>query len=91
VAANDCHFITTWRIAATLAEISSVLGDAAALARWWPSVHLRVMPAGEESLRLELARRHAAGDPAILAAIPSPPGPTFPHNIRGRNRGRGST
>lgn len=191
MAANDYHFITTWRIAATPAEISSVLGDAAGLARWWPSVYLRVhvveegddrgvgkvvdlwtkgflpytlrwrfmvtesdppngfrleavgdfvgrgiwtlrpeagpdapggtstlvtydwlvlvekgilknlspimkpifsanhrwaMARGEESLRLELARRHASGDPAVLAAIRRAPGPTFPHNLRAGNR-----
>lgn len=53
--------------------------------------HHWAMARGEESLRLELARRHAAGDPAILAAIPSAPGPTFPHNVRARNREGGST
>ena len=187
MAANDYHFITTWRVAATPEEVSAILGDAGALARWWPSVYLRVrvvaegdergigkvvelwtkgflpytlrwrftvtesdpphgfkleasgdfvgrgiwtlrseaapgdpggpvsavtydwlvlaekgilktlspimkpifsanhhwaMARGEESLRLELARRHAAGDPTVLAAIPAPPGPTFPHNLR---------
>jgi hypothetical protein len=186
VAANDYHFITTWRIGATPDEISGILGDAAALARWWPSVYLDVrverdgdthglgkvvdlytkgwlpytlrwrfevtevnpphgfrldatgdfvgrgiwtlkevavpgqmepvtlvtydwlvlaekgilkrlswvmkpifsanhrwaMARGEESLRLEIARRRAAGDIALLAAIKPPPGPTFPHNIR---------
>jgi hypothetical protein len=185
--ANDYHFVTTWRLAATREEIAEVLGEAAALARWWPSVYLEVrvvepgdalglgrvvdlytkgwlpytlrwrfrvvestppagftiaadgdfvglgtwslrelrpadasggpltevvydwrvraekgvlktfsavmkplfsanhhwaMARGLKSLRLELARRHAAGDPAILAAIPAPPGPTFPHNLR---------
>jgi hypothetical protein len=192
VASNDYHFLTTWRIAATPDEISDVLGDAAALGRWWPSVYLRVrvledgddrgvgkvvdlwtkgflpytlrwrfrvtesdpphgfrleasgdfvgrgiwtlqpeagpeasggpstlvtydwlvlaekgvlktlspimkpifaanhrwaMARGEQSLRLELARRHAAGDRTVLAAIPRPPGPTFPHNITALNRG----
>jgi hypothetical protein len=187
VAGNDYHFVTTWRIAATPDEISVVLGDAAALARWWPSVYLRVrvledgdatglgkvvdlwtkgflpytlrwrfavtesdpphgfrleavgdfvgrgiwtlrsesgaadaggpstlvtydwlviaekgilktlspimkpifaanhrwaMARGEASLRLEVARRHAQDDPTVLAAIPLPPGPTFPHNLR---------
>lgn len=187
MAANDYHFVTTWRIAATPDEISAVLGDAAALGRWWPSVYLRVrvledgdatglgkvvdlwtkgflpytlrwrftvtesdpphgfrleaagdfvgrgiwtlrpesgpadaggpttlvtydwlviaekgilktlspimkpifaanhrwaMARGEESLRLEVARRHAQGDATVLAAIPRPPGPTFPHNLR---------
>ncbi|HEY6012552.1 MAG TPA: SRPBCC family protein [Candidatus Limnocylindrales bacterium] len=189
MAANDYHFVTTWRIAATPEEITEVLGDAAGLARWWPSVYLRVrvvepggadglgkvvelwtkgflpytlrwrftvtesdpptgfrldaegdfvgrgiwtlraelgeddpggpltavaydwlivaekgilktlspimkpifsanhhwaMAQGERSLRLELARRHAGTDRAIAAAIPPPPGPTFPHNLRRR-------
>ena len=194
MAANDYHFITTWWLAATPDEISDVLGDAVALARWWPSVYLhvrvlepgdergigrvvdlwtkgflpytlrwrftvtesdpphgfrleasgdfvgrgiwtleqevaadepggpltrvsydwlvlaekgvlktlspimkpifsanhhRAMARGETSIRLELARRRAAGDPTLLAAIPAPPGPTFPHNIR-RGMQRGS-
>jgi hypothetical protein len=187
VASNDYHFITVWRIPATPDEISDVLGDAPALARWWPSVYLTVaevapgdergvgkvvdlytkgylpytlrwrftvtesepptgfrleatgdfvghgiwtltaepgpddargplttvtydwtvlaekgilknlslimkpifksnhhwaMARGEESLKLELARRHTAGDPTVRAALPKPPGPTFPHNLR---------
>lgn len=186
MAANEYHFVTTWRMAATPDEISAVLGDAAALARWWPSVYLRVdvleegderglgkvvdlwtkgflpytlrwrfsvtesdpphgfrldangdfvgrgiwtlrpaadappddgpttlvtydwlviaekgilrrlsrimrpvfaanhhwaMARGATSLRLELARRRAGGDRTLLAAIPPPPGPTFPHNL----------
>lgn len=192
--ANAYHFVTTWRIAATPAEISAVLGNAAELPRWWPSVYLtaRVLDEGDErgvgkvvdlwtkgflpytlrwrftvtesdpphgfrleatgdfvgrgiwtlepatgngsanpmtlvtydwqvaaekgilkrlsaaikplfsanhrwamdrgaaSLRLELARRRALGDPLLLAAIPSPPGPTFPHNIRARHSRRRS-
>ena len=196
MAANDYHFVTTWRIAATPAEISAVLGDAAELARWWPSVYLRVrvleegdergvgkvvdlwtkgflpytlrwrftvtesnaphgfrleamgdfvgrgiwtltpemdgeapdgpmtlvsydwlviaekgilkrlsrvikpifsanhhwaMARGATSLRLELARRRARGDRLLVAAIPPPPGPTFPHNIRARHRTGPST
>ena len=39
--------------------------------------HRWAMGRGAASLRLELARRRAAGDPALLAAIPKPPGPTF--------------
>jgi hypothetical protein len=41
--------------------------------------HHWAMARGQESLRLEVARRHAAaaGDQAILAAIPAPPGETF--------------
>ena len=188
-AANDYHFVTTWRLPATRDEIADVLADAADLARWWPSVYLEVdvrepgderglgravdlhtkgwlpytlrwrfrvvesqppegftiaaegdfvgrgvwtlrevadagtpggpvtdveydwriraekgllrslspvmrplfganhrwaMARGEARLRLELARRRAAGDAAILAAIPEPPGPTFPHGRRRR-------
>ena len=51
MAANDYHFITTWRVAATPDEITEVLGDAASLARWWPSVYLevRVLDTGDAS------------------------------------------
>jgi hypothetical protein len=48
--------------------------------------HRWAMARGEESLRLEVARRRAGGDSTILASIPPPPGPTFPHNIRARVR-----
>jgi hypothetical protein len=48
--------------------------------------HHWAMARGEESLRLELARRHAASDPTIAAAIPPPPAPTFPHNRLIRQR-----
>lgn len=182
MAANDYHFVTVWRIAATPDEIGEILSDAAGLPRWWPSVYLDVrvieegderglgkrvelwtkgwlpytlrwrfrvtesnppagfaieasgdfegtgvwtliqerglddpsgpltrvvydwrvsaqkgllrrlsplakpvfaanhhwaMARGEESLRLEIARRHAANDPSVLAALPAPPGATF--------------
>ena len=189
MASNDYHFITQWRIEASPQEIVDVLGDAASLGRWWPSVYLEVrvdepgdergvgrvvslwtkgwlpytlrwsfrvtesdpprgfaieafgdfvgrgiwtleptgegsstlvtydwrivaekgilkrlsfvmkplfganhrwaMARGEESLRLEIARRHAlaSGDRAILEALPRPPAPTFPHNLRRRLRG----
>ena len=46
--------------------------------------HRWAMANGERSLRIELARRHAQGDPTVAAAIPAPPGPTFPHNLRRR-------
>ncbi len=42
--------------------------------------HRWAMARGEESLKLELARR--ASTLGEAAVIPSPPGPTFPHNIR---------
>jgi polyketide cyclase/dehydrase/lipid transport protein len=50
--------------------------------------HHWAMRKGERSLALELARRHAT-DPTIVAALPAPPGPTFPHNLAlVRRRGR---
>ena len=39
--------------------------------------HRWAMARGEESLGIELARRHAVSDPTVLAAISKPPGPTF--------------
>jgi hypothetical protein len=44
--------------------------------------HRWAMARGEESLRLELARRHAGDDPVARASVPPPPPPTFPHNRR---------
>jgi carbon monoxide dehydrogenase subunit G len=44
--------------------------------------HRWAMGRGEQSLRLELARRHAGSDATLLAAIPEPPGPTFPFLLR---------
>jgi hypothetical protein len=186
--ANDYRFITRWQVEGAPDEVWAVLGDAAGLARWWPSVYLDVrveepgderglgrvvsvwtkgflpytlrwrftvnesdpphgfalhsvgdfvgrgvwtieraadgdgslvtydwritaekgvlrrfsavlkpvfaanhrwaMARGEVSLRLELARRRANGDRTLLAAIPDPPGPTFPHNLRLRRAAR---
>ena len=192
-ASNDYAFLTVWHVPAAREEVVAVLGDAAGLARWWPSVYLEVrvlepgdadgvgrlvdlytkgwlpytlrwrfrvtsstppdgfaieaegdfvgrgvwtftdeaeadassgpmtrveydwriraekgvlktfsfvmkpvfaanhrwaMARGQESLRLELARRHAKDDPVLLAAIPAPPGPTFPQNLRRRAASR---
>jgi hypothetical protein len=42
--------------------------------------HRWAMKRGEESLKLELARRRAS-TPEDAARIPPPPGPTFPHNM----------
>ena len=50
--------------------------------------HHWAMARGEVSLKRELARRHANGDPTLEAAIPPPPGPTFPHNLRAFRRHR---
>jgi hypothetical protein len=42
VATNDYHFITTWRLRATLQEVVEAMSDPTELARWWPSVYLAV-------------------------------------------------
>lgn len=39
---SDYEFFTEWRVAGTVDEVKEVLGDAASLPRWWPSVYLRV-------------------------------------------------
>ena len=46
--------------------------------------HRWAMARGEESLKLELRRRHAH-TPAELAAIPAPPPPTFTRPVRVRS------
>lgn len=69
-----------WRIRAQkalLRRTSALLRPAFAANHRW------AMAQGERSLRLELARRHAAGDAAILDTLPQPPGPTFSRGRRG--------
>lgn len=38
----DYAFTTVWRVPGTPREVATVLADAAALPRWWPSVYLAV-------------------------------------------------
>jgi hypothetical protein len=40
--AAEYHFITNWRMRGTAQEVSDILDDPLALARWWPSVYLEV-------------------------------------------------
>ena len=42
MARNEYHFITHWRVQATVEEVFDVLDDAPDLVRWWPSVYLEV-------------------------------------------------
>jgi hypothetical protein len=42
MATNEYHFITRWRVQANIQDVSSILGDAKDLQRWWPSVYLNV-------------------------------------------------
>jgi hypothetical protein len=39
---NDYHFVTHWRVESTPEEVSTIIGDAPDLVRWWPSVYLDV-------------------------------------------------
>jgi hypothetical protein len=39
---NEYHFITRWRVRASIQDVSSILGNAKDLERWWPSVYLKV-------------------------------------------------
>ena len=43
---QDYDFRTRWRVAGTPAEVAAVIGDAAALPRWWPAVYLEVRVRG---------------------------------------------
>ena len=42
MASNEYHFITYWRVQATIDEVAQIIGNAADLVRWWPSVYLDV-------------------------------------------------
>lgn len=47
---HDYHFVTHWQVVGTVREVADVLGDAAGLPRWWPSVYLEaeeLLPGGE--------------------------------------------
>ena len=37
------HFVTEWSVTGTIDEVKQVLGDAASLPAWWPSVYLSVV------------------------------------------------
>jgi hypothetical protein len=39
---TDYHFVSHWRVEGTAEEVSEILADAEGLARWWPSVYLKV-------------------------------------------------
>ena len=71
MASNDYHFVTVWHIPATPEEITEVLGDAPALARWWPSVYLtvrQVAPGDEQGLG-KVVELWTKGYPALHVAL----------------------
>jgi hypothetical protein len=39
---NEYHFVSHWRVAGTVEQVSDVLGDPIDLVNWWPSVYLAV-------------------------------------------------
>jgi hypothetical protein len=39
---NEYEFLSRWRVEGTCGEVADILGEPLALARWWPSVYLRV-------------------------------------------------
>lgn len=43
MAANEYHFITTWKVKGSCEEVYRTLEDIDSLAQWWPSVYLDVM------------------------------------------------
>lgn len=41
---DDYRSVTVWRVAGTVEEVTTILGDAQSLPRWWPSVYLSIRP-----------------------------------------------
>jgi hypothetical protein len=60
---TDYHFVSRWRVEGTVEEVSVILADAEGLARWWPSVYLKVetLEAGDERGVGALVRAHTKG------------------------------
>ena len=60
---NDYHFITVWRVESTIDEVSTILGDAPDLVRWWPSVYLevKVLEPGDERGLGKVVRLYTKG------------------------------
>jgi Polyketide cyclase / dehydrase and lipid transport len=54
MSANDYEFVSQWRVVASVAEVSEIVGDALALPRWWPQVYLsaRELEAGHAVTRV---------------------------------------
>ena len=63
MASNDYHFVTHWRVEGTLEEVAGVITDGAGLARWWPSVYLKVeeLEPGDASGVGKVVRLHTKG------------------------------
>jgi hypothetical protein len=61
--ANVYHFVSHWRVAATIEDVSTILGAAEDLPRWWPSVYVRVevLEPGDEHGIGKVVRLHTRG------------------------------
>lgn len=73
---SSVNVVYDWRIRADKPLLSAL---SFLLKPVFSANHRWAMAKGEESLRLELARRRAAA--GQVARVPPPPGPTFPHNL----------
>lgn len=79
---NFVDVLYDWRISANkplLKRLSFLMKPVFAMNHEW------AMSKGEESMKLELARRRSKS-PEELASIPAPPGPTWTWLIRANNR-----
>src|SRR5262245_60123050 len=63
MSANDYHFITRWRVQASVVEVADILKNATALPRWWPSVYLEAeqIQAGDENGVGKIVNLHTRG------------------------------
>jgi len=64
---NEYQFLSRWMVPGTCGEVADVLGEPIGLARWWPSVYLKVD--AEAGVRSELPLGDGArrGEPAARA------------------------
>jgi len=60
---NDYHFISRWRVRASITDVADVISDAEGLPRWWPAVYLdvRELEPGEPSGVGKVIELHTRG------------------------------
>ena len=60
---NEYHFVTRWRVRASIQEVSDTLSEATDLPRWWPSVYLSAVEVepGEAGGRGKVVSLHTRG------------------------------
>jgi hypothetical protein len=52
VAANDYHFVTTWRVRGTCEDVYDIIAEPVDLPRWWPAVYLSATELGNHAVAL---------------------------------------